>query len=140
MNYQPATYKQASVAHSNGQIVEFKYVDESERHWTPVRDLFKNCTEETSNKRPYVYRILSYVGRRVRDLSDLYALAEQRSAIVVYGTSYFQMGTKRRPYQPAAWILHLPGGVLHRWFEGGMYVYLTKKQQYEKEQTQRTST
>ena len=62
---------------------------------------------------------------RVRSLSDLVVFAENHYAIVT------PHGCFRRPC-PAAWVLNMTGGVIHRLIQSGMFVYEPKPKEEKK--------
>lgn len=57
---------------------------------------------------------------RVDDLNMLFALCNEKRSVVCQNTTF------AKPHS-AAWMINLPGSMLHRLFQSGMYVYTPKQ-------------
>jgi len=58
---------------------------------------------------------------RIHDLNDLHASAQRKEAVVVPGTNWANP-------KPAAFMINLPGSVLCRLFNRGMFIYRRKSE------------
>lgn len=59
--------------------------------------------------------------KRVRSLDGLMAAALDRRAVICPKSPAY------RGPRPAAWVIHLPGAILHRMLKTGLYIYESQK-------------